>query len=168
MKLSVLSCVLLLFVFFKAQGQTALMALKTKLLTADSVVIVSHEHSLKIEAVDGKSYSPWQPLVKNGKPNPKVIHERKRLEDTAVQRLGEILMQTLKNSKIEMARCFMPHHAVFLFSKGKLSFIDICFDCFRLAASRNIRISESDFDYQKWNNLYTFFVQSGLKYQLNR
>lgn len=147
-----------------AQGQKHLTALQTKLRNADSVIIVSHDNTnaYLTDKATGKRI-PSPKLVMNGSPNETIIRKRKLLADTAVKRLAEIFVRSNGSGIVEMGKCFMPHNAVLIYAKQRLSYLDICFDCDRLIASKDIAINEADFDSRKWREFYEFFLQNGLE-----
>lgn len=159
--------ILLLFVVGVLKAQKRRHSLQDKLLPADSVVVVSHDDTnmSSVEKGTGKHIPPPR-LVLNGRPNQKIIHERKTLADTAVQRLARRFTTNVRTGVIETGKCFMPPHAVFLYHKGQLSFINICFGCERPVVSKGNALGETDFYFQKWDELYTFFIQNGLTYAL--
>jgi hypothetical protein len=81
-------------------------------------------------------------------------------------KLSNILGRPRKDLKVEIAKCFIPFRAVIWKSKGKLLWIEIAFGCQRVESSKEISISESDFDERKWNELFNFFKQKGISYNL--
>ena len=141
--------------------------IKKKLLTADSVSLISHS-DLGIKTTDVETGKPIYPkqLIINAQPNEKIIRQRQLLSDTSVQRLAGLVSRPLLGERAEIAKCFMPHHAILIFKKKKVSYIDICFGCRRIQSTSDIRFSEADFDEQKWTELMTYFLQKGLTYEL--
>jgi len=105
-------------------------------------------------------------LVENGKLNNKAIKEWYLLNDSDIKQLSNVLGRPRQGLKVEMAKCFIPFHAIIWKSKGKLLWIEIAFGCQRLDASEGISISEFDFDERKWEELLAFYKQKGLSYNL--
>ena len=149
-----------------ASGQSRLDKLTQSLKTADSVWIISHSETVGVTVVDEKGNRISRPLVENGKLNVKAIKERFLLSRSDVKTLATILGRPKKDLKIEMARCFIPFHAVIWKSKGKLLWIEIAFGCHRLDSSKEVSIGEDDFDERKWNELFDFYKQKGISYNL--
>jgi len=69
-----------------------------------------------------------------------------------------------KNTLIEMAKCYMPHHAiVFYDSKGQLfAVIEICFGCRKIQTCPD-NFSVGDECSTKLNLYEKFFIQNGIK-----
>jgi hypothetical protein len=149
-----------------AYSQNKLDKLVQALQTADSVWIISHSETVGVVFLDDKGNKISHPLVENGKLNNNVIKERYLLNASDTKQLSNILARPRKDLKVEMAKCFIPFHAIIWKSKGKLFWIEIAFGCRRLEASEEISISEFDFDERKWNELLTFYKQKGLSYDL--
>jgi len=159
---------LFIIVSLQASGQKSLDFLKTQILTADSVIIVSHEATAGISLVDEKTGKelPLPKLLVNGRLNETIIHEKKVLKDTAIQRLSSIITRPFQDSVIERGMCFIPHHAIVIFKKRKASFVDICFGCRGIETSKDIKMTSLDIDNRKWEELRDFFIQHGMKYEL--
>ena len=67
---------------------------------------------------------------------------------------------------MENGKCFIPHHAILIFKNQEISFIDICFGCSHLATSKDIKVSDDDFDRRKWRELQSYFKQNRITYKL--
>jgi hypothetical protein len=147
-------------------GQNKLDKLVQSLKTADSVWIVSHSETVGVVIRDEKGKKISRPLVENGKLNTESIKERYVLNDSDKRQLSNILGRPKKDLKVEMAKCFIPFHAIIWKSKDKLFWIEIAFGCRRLETSKEVSISEFDFDERKWNELLAFYKQKGLSYRL--
>jgi hypothetical protein len=160
------------FLFFimslQASGQKRLDNLKAQFQSADSVVIVSHEATAGIGLMDEKTgkHLPLPKLIVNSRLNETIIHEKRVLNDTSIQRLNAIITRPFQDSVLEKANCFIPHHAVVIFKKRKASFVDICFGCRGIETSKDIKMTSWDIDNRKWNELIVFFKQHGMKYKL--
>lgn len=147
-------------------GQNKLDKLVQSIDSADSVWIVSHSETFGVVIVDEKGNRISRPLVENRKLNNKAIKERYLLNHSETKELSSILGRPKKDLKIEMAKCFIPFHAIIWKTKGKYLWIELAFDCRRLETCKEISIDESDFDDRKWNELTEFFKQKGLTYRL--
>jgi hypothetical protein len=142
--------------------------LKSKLLNADSVFILSHDDTAGIiENPDG-SAGPAPPLILDERLNRAVIHESLLLTRKELLNLSIILNAPVVEYQEQVAGCFMPHHSVLMISKGKYWYIEICFHCGRVRASQGIDFSDQDMDQAKWKKLKEFFIGSGFKYELNK
>jgi hypothetical protein len=155
------SAILILLVFltlFKASGQDRFAKLKTLMLTSDSIFLVSHESTTGIILVNERTGKkvPLPKLIVNGRLNKSIIHETRIIKDSSIESLINILTRPFQDSIIEIGKCFMPHHAVIIFKKGKISFIDMCFTCKGIETSKDIKLTISDFDDRKWNELMHF------------
>ena len=133
---------------------------------AGSVWIVSHSDTVGVVVLDDEGNRITKRLVEGGKLNNKVIKEQFLLNGSETSNLLTILARPNEDRKIEMAKCFIPFHAVIWKSKGKLLWLEISFDCNRIAASKELSISESDFDERKWKELLDFYKHKGIAYNL--
>ena len=159
---------LLCFLTHFANSQERLTSLKTKLLEADTVLIVSHQQTHGIVIRDEKTGKdiPLPKLVTNNRPNREIIYEERVITDTALHRLTQILTRPFEDTEIEKMMCFMPHHAILIIKNNKTSFIDICFGCLGIETSQNIKMTANDIDKRKWTELEAFFLQQNIKYKL--
>jgi hypothetical protein len=99
-----------------------------KIKAADTVLLVSHEVTAGVAIVDstGKHF-PLPKLTIAGKPNYDIIKKQQIITGLQLDTLIKILDRPFQDTKIEVGKCFMPHHAIFLIKNGKTSYIDICF-----------------------------------------
>ena len=141
-------------------------SLQSKLLNADSVLIVSHKATAGEAMIDEneKIHPPAKLIVKN-KLNQAIVHEKLKITHPALQNLIEILIRPFEDSVIEMGNCYIPHHTIVIYKNEKISSIEICFSCMRYYASKDLQFNEN-FDKRKWNELNTFFKKQGLEYEL--
>lgn len=142
-------------------GQS-LAKIKSLILKADSVILTSHSYpgmfiSEKEEPDDRK-------LILNGKINPKLIIEQKRLTTTAVKYLASCITRPFADKKIIEDQCFNPRHTVYIFRDKTVSYIDICFECREIECSNDIIFPINDFDSVTWKKLEKFFHAQGFKY----
>jgi len=140
--------------------------LRAKLENADTVLLVSHEVTAGIAIVDSTGkHIPLPKLLIGGKPNYSIIKEQQVLSGAQLDTFIRIFARPFQSRSIEMANCFIPHHAVFVIKNGKTSYVDICFGCQRFEASKDMQ-QLYDFDNRKWTELKDFFVKLGFRYQL--
>jgi hypothetical protein len=87
---------------------------------ADSVWILSHEATgIYIEDDDGKREE--RVLFREGKPDSALIKQTRLLSKTQRSQLARLLARPNTEMKIEMAKCFMPQHAILWRKDGKVS-----------------------------------------------
>lgn len=154
--------------FYQVHSQTGREVLKSKLLHADTVLMVSHEATAGIKLVNeetGKEV-PLPKLTIHNKPNYKIIDQSKIISGKSLDSLIEILMMPVPNKSVPIGNCFMPHHAILIIKNGKTSFFDICFGCLQYITTGDIKFNEL-FDEQKWDKLEDFFAKEGFT-ELNR
>jgi len=80
--------------------------------------------------------------------------------------LARILARPNTEMKIEMAKCFMPHHAIVWIKSGKVSWIEVCFSCQGISESDDLKKTIHALDNPKWAELRTLFKQKGPRYEL--
>ena len=169
MRLSVLTIFILVLSFSAASGQKSLANLRLKLLNADSIVLVSHELTAGIAIIDTvtKKDIPLPKLVNGSKRNEKIIRETVALNDFEKTELIKIITRPFEDSIITRAGCFLPHHAILVYSGKKISFIDVCFGCRGIETSKDIKVTSDDFDDRKWEELFSLFKGLKFKYELD-
>jgi hypothetical protein len=133
---------------------------------ADSVILVSHLTTY-IPIVDDSTHERIGSyrLVEKNKVNYKIIKERYQLDKKEVDSVAQIIITPNNDSIIEDIKCFMPHHGILIFKKGKCSYFDICFGCRHFVTSKNIKLSD-ELDDKTWNALENFFRNRKLNYEL--
>jgi len=140
--------------------------LRTKLKNADTVLLVSHEVTEGIVLKDSAGGCiPLPKLLVGGKPNYSIIKEKRVLSGTQLDTFIKIFARPFQSRTIEMAKCYMPHHAIFIIKDGKTSYVDICFGCQRFETSKDMEQLYA-FDNRKWRELEECFVNLGFTYQL--
>ncbi len=139
--------------------------LSNSLKNADSIIVASHKltNYPQRDKQTGKTLPPPE-LIMNGRANDAIIHEWKRLTKEHILKLDSILTATAVASEISTA-CFQPRHVLFIYRKGKLSYLDFCFDCYGYSASGDLK-SDLIFDDSKWDRLREFYKGQGFKYEL--
>ena len=121
--------VLLLFYTSNCFGQN-LQLLAKKVISADSIWLVSHKQTDGIAILDTitnkKSYP--EKVVHNGTPNFDVIIQSMVLPDSFRKNLVSILEIPNTDTIIETCQ-FIPFHSILIFKDGKIDFLDVCFAC---------------------------------------
>ncbi len=162
--LSILFLIVPLFGF----SQIKEIKLRSKFMGADSVVLVSHDDTQGVAIVDSLGNNiPLPKLIIGAKPNYAIIKERKVLNSKQIDTLIRILARPFSDKRIETYKCYMPHHSIFIFKNGKISFIDLCFWCHGFETSSDLNKFFYAFDNQKWEELESFFKQFEFKYKLD-
>jgi hypothetical protein len=135
-----------------------------KMLSADSVVVVSH-FTTYVPIVDDVTLEKKDQyeLVTNGMPNYQIIKESKRLRNDEEETLAGILSTKNNDRTIEDISCFMPHHGILIFKSGQCSFFDICFGCNHFVTSKDITLSD-ELSRKSWKVLQSFFRKKNFKY----
>jgi hypothetical protein len=138
-----------------------------KFLKSDSIVIVSHEATDGVMIVNdstGKRVKPPQLLISD-KLNDMIVKERKKLDSLNTGKLIKILKEPFEDKTIEEGNCFIPHHAILFYKKGKLSYIDICFGCRGFITSKDLEFIDG-FDKKKWRQMEAFLKSLGITYEM--
>lgn len=152
--------------FMTASAQKANNKLYNKFVSADSVVLVSHleTYIFSVNEETGERIPPHL-LVKKNTVNYNIIKERFKLDKKEIDSIATIMLTRNSDSLIQDIQCFIPHHGILLFKKGKCSFFDICFGCRHFVTSKDIKLSD-ELDDRTWNALETFFRNRKLDYEL--
>jgi hypothetical protein len=108
---------------------------------------------------------PLPELIINKKPNYKIIKERQIISGKQLDTLIHILDRPFKSRKVQGSECYMPHHTIFIFNNGDLSYIDLCFGCKGFESSEDLN-KIYKFDNRKWEELENLFKRLGFKYKL--
>ena len=135
---------------------------------SEKILITSHENLNLTIQKPGKSKTIIRTLLKNGKPNKKIIKEQIQLDLKSKEELIEII-STQKNDSIwNGAYCFWPHHTIFIYKEKKWSYIDLCFGCDHYSYSEDLKMNEVEFlvTYEDWRKLEAFFREQNLKYEM--
>ncbi len=130
-----------------------------RITTSDSVILVSHLATYAPEK--DKSFR----LVEKGKVNNEIIIEQYRLKKSEIDSLAVILITRNTDSILVDIQCFIPHHGILIFEKGKCSFFDICFGCRHFVTSKDIKLSDELCE-KTWNDLEFFFRNRNLSYKM--
>jgi len=141
--------------------------LRKLLFSADSVVLVSHTNT-GVTIVDdntGKEM-PESSIVMKGKLNEKIVTERVAINQKQRSELAEIIAISYQPKRVPMGRCFFPSHSILFFRQKRLSYIDVCFGCYRIQHSADAPLRDYEFDEERWEKLKQFFKSSGLTYEL--
>ena len=149
-------------------SQIANDSLTNYIKVAEKILITSHEDfNLTIEK-PGKSKTINRTLLKNGKPNKKIIKEQIQLNLKLKEELIEIILTQKNDSVWDDAYCFWPHHTIFIYKEKKWSYIDLCFGCDNYSYSEDIKINKDEFlvTYEDWRKMEAFFRKQNLNYEL--
>lgn len=149
---------------FQVSGQNKINRVYEKFIAADSVLLVSHLTTYG-PVVNETNGSHSYRLVEKNKVNYKIIKEQYLLDAKEVDSIAKTIITPNRDSIIEKIKCFMPHHGILMFKKGKCSYFDICFGCRRFVTSKDIKLSD-ELDDETWNALKSFFVNRNLTYEL--
>ena len=135
---------------------------------AEKILITSHEDLNLTVKKPGKSKTIIRTLLKNGKPNKKIIKEEIQLDLKLKEELIEIISMQKNDSIWDGAYCFLPHHTIFIYKEKKWSYIDLCFGCDHYSYSKDLQINKFEFlvTYEDWRKLETFFRTQNLNYEM--
>jgi len=139
---------------FNSIGQINI-SLKSKLLSADSIVLISYSH------IQGKGD---RKAILNDQMNLINLKEYISVKKSGTIELASILTTPFKDNRIEEMGCFDPHHTIYIFKKRIISYITVCFECEEIVVSDDLDIPENDFDKATWKKLKSFFRKQGIKY----
>lgn len=99
--------------------------------------------------------------------NPAIIVQRQLLHKQDVIALANIILKPVKYGSIGYASlCFEPHHSILIYTKGRFSYIDLCFHCSDLVTSSDLKLTNMDFEDGKWKEIKAFFLKHGLTYEM--
>jgi hypothetical protein len=146
------------FLLFSLPGfaQDSLSNVRSILIEADSVIITKHE-TLVVPGKPGRA-STTKEIIINGKPNYAIILQSHKLDDKSIDSLAFILTKNPDGDAVTM-NCFYPHHTVYIFKKGILSYLDICFGCHRFSRSNDIKTGDHKLTNETWVELESFFAR---------
>jgi hypothetical protein len=164
MKITSTILLLLIALCTKAQTYPDTGNLAIQFRTADSIVLISHK-SLHYNVRDIKDPRQiWRHTVENGKINAALVLEKKKLDLQQSDDLLKTLLEPyLEKIPIDKAMCsFNPHHTIVLYHEGKISWIDICFDCDQYFRAGDLKFSIPVFR-EKWKRLSSLFFQYGIR-----
>ncbi|MFZ1304452.1 MAG: hypothetical protein WAR80_01355, partial [Ferruginibacter sp.] len=148
---SIISILILLSPF---QLSAQIGSIDNKISKADSVILISHKITREFEVTpEGKSKSAPTFLL-NKDVNPKIILSRKLLIDK--QELIDLLHLGDGTYKHTSATCDEPRNSILIYFKGKLSYIDICFQCQRIHTSDDLKTLVF-FDQRKYEKVEALF-----------
>ncbi len=152
--------------FSSGFGQSLNNKVYQKFIAADSVILVSHLTTY-IPIVDDSTHERIGSyrLVEKNKVNYKIVKERYQLDKNEIDSIAQIIITPNNDSIIQDIKCFMPHHGILIFKRGKCSHFDICFGCRHFITSKDIKISD-ELDDKTWKSLEVFFRNRKLNYEL--
>jgi hypothetical protein len=134
-----------------------------KLTSADSIKIVKHKLTtvnIYNEKTHKRYLSPQ--LLQKNKLNYAIIESIAAVDSSETKGLITILTSKNEDEEIKQMTCFLPHHAILIFKKGIVSYIDICFGCRKIATTEDI-ITNSWLSDKSWKELEKFFNNKKIK-----
>lgn len=153
-------CALLILSAQIAYGQGSANNIFSVLTESDSVIIVKHE-TLVVPGKPGWPSTTKEILI-NGKPNDDIILTSTKLSRRSINSLAVILTKETAGDIVTMA-CFDPHHAVYIFRKEKVSYLDICFGCRQFSYTKEINTGGHQLTNETWLELESFFNAEGIE-----
>jgi len=149
-------------------GQIKTNTVKQAILSADTVLLVSHDLTNQriVEDNVGGGVRKSPPIVLRQRPNKKIIRETVLLNHQLRLQVVKILTQPNNDGEIKLMSCFLPHHSILLIKNGKTSSIEICFACQQLVASKGVGLSDIHYPKIMWTQLENLFLSLGIKYQI--
>jgi hypothetical protein len=158
------SILILLLTGLMSKGQS-ISELKSMMLSADTILLVSHEQADGVVIFNEKNGKKLEPkkVVVNGRPNAGIITKSVILSDTARQTLIQLITRQNTDKTIETCNCFIPFHSVLLIKGGKTSFVDICFGCNTFViATKKSSTEPIYFGKDNMKELEIFFKDNGI------
>jgi hypothetical protein len=156
--------------------------LSSIILTADSVVIISHEvpeefganivsdwdlsdstikETQKIQPKTGLKY------YDRGRINRKLVIEHLLLTDKNKRVLADIFTSEVTQTSNHF-QCDEPRHSILIYKNDMEFYVLLCFTCQRTHSSPRLWLSDSDFDNSKWQRLEQFFRKNNLTQILDK
>lgn len=135
--------------------------LNLNLETSDSVFLISHDPTFKVARDTPLGYDSVQ-LIVNGNLNKEIIKESIKIKNHI--ELVKILESKLTDSIITLNNCFIPHHAILVYFKNKIDYLDICFLCKTTETPKNSVFSKIIMENKTFDILESFFKENGIKY----
>jgi hypothetical protein len=149
---------LFLLISLDTVAQNSLSNIRTILTEADSVIIASHESLVVPEKRIGGPPEKSKEIIINGKPNFSIILKSHKLDHKSIDSLVFILTKEVSGDITQMA-CYDPHHAIYIFKKKTVSYLDICFGCQRFSKSKDIKFDIHELTNETWIELESFFAK---------
>ncbi len=94
------------------------------------------------------------------------MREKLILNNKAKDTLFKIFTTSNKDSINDVLNCYVPHHSVIFYKKGKCSYIDICLDYQKYNFSKDIKTDKNDLSYRTWKDLEAFFRVKNFIYEM--
>ena len=146
-------------------GQGASDSLVVRMIKSDSIIITSHE-DLQIYGKPGEEIIRRTILVK-GLPNDSIIKEKLVLNRSAKDSLINLIKSQKTDPIFSPFSCFIPHHTIFIFSRGVCSYIDLCFACKGYSISKDIYYDDQLFASDDiWLALKIYFKSRNFSYKV--
>jgi hypothetical protein len=161
--IKILAFLFLIAVSNLTQAQVRLTDIKKLVINSDSVIVTSHYDQYSTVKEDGQYFFDKRLVIRNSI-NMTIVKEIKRLSDSSVLKLSNIISKPFSDREIERGLCFMPHHTIYIYKKSKISYLDICLMCGEFETSKDIKFRVKDFDQLTWTNLEEFLHSEGFTY----
>jgi hypothetical protein len=143
---------ILLFSSFQLLGQANFFSLKTKLLTADSAIIISYESPA--DSIQGLEY-----LLNKKDFFTSIVKKKHFLTKTQLDTLSNILTRGDRIlGRKTTTKYFKPRQGILIYRSNLISYIDICFSCKRIETSKDIQFDDFDIGAKKWDDMKRFFI----------
>ena len=127
---------------------------------ADSIVLAKHLSTNSPVIIDDRTGKklPQRKLLHGNKLNKAIILKAEKLSPIQKQSLLNILTENLPKVPQQTMQCFMPRNAILIYRKLKISYLDLCFECFGFETTSDINLGEDYLSPLKWAKLNTFFA----------
>jgi len=134
---------------------------RDKLKNADSIVLISHQGNI-FDSIKGEVLPEM--LIK-GRINKSIITEQIKISNKAINVLADIIALPTNYDSIALYKCFDPHHTIFIYNNKKISYIDMCFECWGLRTSEDLKEIRG-YELYKWHRIENFFGSLGFRYAM--
>jgi hypothetical protein len=152
--------VIMLMIFFGQSfwcfSQTKYAILKTKLVKADSVVIINYDLYEKSESVRIAIHDN----------NAGTIGSGVYLNEASINELIKIIVRpdVFKGNRAALGG-YHPKEVILIWHNKKLSYIEVCLSCYQFYTSADFGFDSISFDSKKEGELSDFFKKVNLRYK---
>lgn len=139
---------------------------------ADSIVIISHQTLFRragyAEMSRGISGYPLMLVSDSGHTTDSLIVARRRLDVAGRDTLISLLNRSYKDTiPFSPNMCFVPHHAVLCYRRGRCAYLSLCFGCLRYSLSPGLTVPPGFLETQvAWEALQHFFTAHHIPVEL--
>jgi hypothetical protein len=140
-------------------AQSGRNALKNQLVSADSIVLLSHGNIYPIMIPDENGNVIQEGgLFMNGQINQEVVSKQKTLSATEAEALRSVLLQNKPpTGEQKINFCWDPHHSIFIYSNGLHSYVHLYFECRNYEVYGSLTQADLVMYKAKWKVLQAFF-----------